>query len=154
MKILLGSLLSIAALFTGCSLNQTKSSFEHLSLTAKPVREVLRIGDMIEVVYVLSNTGPSPVRGCVTFGAGFDLWVSGAVRQNFENVDHPTCQRKFTLAPTEKLEWSEELIVRDLTPGDATLTGWVKLAIPQSCGEYGCDEFLLRASRERLAVVP
>ena len=91
--------------------------------------------------------------GCVTFGAGFDLWVSGTVRQNMESVDHPTCRRPFTLAHAESVEWSEHVYVTGIAPGAATFRGWVKLAIPESCGKYGCDEFTLRASEERLAVV-
>lgn len=153
MKILTCFFVSIAYLLTGCSPSKPNLSFANLHLTAKPVEDVLRTGDPIEVVYLLNNTGSAALRGCVTFGAGFDLWVNGTVRQNMESVDHPMCRRTFTLAPLESIKWSEQVVMKGLTPGDATFTGWIKLAIPDSCGKYGCDQFTLRASDEPLAVV-
>src|SRR5688572_5569527 len=85
-------------------------------------REV-RTGDELVVSYTLSNTGRTPMKSCLTFKEGYDLWGSKSVKQRVNAVDHPSCVESFTLAPQESITWTSTLSIPDVGQGEARFSG-------------------------------
>lgn len=136
---------ALAVAITCLAACATSRPAEQLSLAISVPKPVVSIGDWMQIDYEISNDGKGAVRGCLTFSEGFDLWGMNAVKQNLNTVDHPSCQKNFSLASGESMRWSAGFQVPDVGVGAAKLTGWIQAAVPGSCGDYGCDQTVVRS---------
>lgn len=137
----------------GCSSLSRPQSLESLRLTATPQERSVRAGDRMTVLYSLMNAGTKQITGCMTFKAGYDLWGASGVRQNINTVDHAGCIENFKLQPGKSIAWSTDFTVPDVGAGLATFDGWIQVAVPNTCDEYGCDQRVIRSEREDLEVI-
>jgi hypothetical protein len=124
---------------------------DSLSLMARPPLMIYK-DHTFEVTYRLVNDSAVTVEGCMSFASGYDLWTTSGIVQNIEFADHPVCRFPFTLRPFDEVEWIEKFEARKIGYGDAVFSGWVKVIVTGSCGQYGCEERLIRAPREHLIV--
>jgi len=66
-------------------------------------------------------------------------------------VDHPDCERRFELAPGQKLEWVEQAKL-DIGPGPARLSAWVSIVHPRDCERYGCYGTKIKAPDMKVTI--
>ena len=86
-------------------------------------RQVTLISETRQVV------GRSPVGGAATL------------------VDHPGCQRRFTVDPGAQYRWTESVEIPNVVPGPASLDLYVQVVYPRHCHKvYGCYDTTLHAS--------
>jgi hypothetical protein len=101
----------------------------------------LKVGDTsVPADFTLTNQGPGELDGC--FGPEWGVNVileSGEDAGHRESVDHPSCEKRFTLSPGQKIEWQKSVTLNDLRAGRAKVNGWLKVVDPQACDRtYGC----------------
>ena len=54
-------------------------------------------------------------------------------------IDHPGCDRPFTLPPGGTYEWVQQIeIPRSVGAGRLRINGWLYIVQPGNCGPYGC----------------
>ena len=63
------------------------------------------------------------------------------------DVDHPSCGRRFRIAPGADFSWEEAVSLPSVAAGPALLTLGVQVLWPQHCDRYGCHDTMLAASR-------
>jgi hypothetical protein len=61
-------------------------------------------------------------------------------------VDHPGCQRRFTIAPGVDFGWTESIKIPPVAFGPATLSLGVQIVYPRSCHVFGCADMMTHAS--------
>jgi hypothetical protein len=120
-----------------------------LKLTIEVEPDTPTAGQPFQLRFSLQHVGvvPEPLIACV--GANHEYTVlavplaPGIARKpldtNIATVDHPACGRRFTLRPSETLEWQDTARL-DIGPGRAVLSGWIAVVHPTDCDQYGCYE--------------
>jgi hypothetical protein len=92
--------------------------------------------------------GAAPISACVGVSHEFRALAvpsttAGRARKPLDGeikiIDHPRCERPFTLRAGETLKWRETTQL-NVGPGPAELSGWVAIVHPKDCDRYGCYE--------------
>jgi hypothetical protein len=101
----------------------------------------LAVGDTsVTADFTLTNQGSAEFDGC--FGPEWGVNVileSGQDAGHLELIDHPSCDRRFTLSPGQKIEWAKTVPLTNLRTGRAKVNGWLKVVDPKACDRtYGC----------------
>jgi hypothetical protein len=150
---------TVVLLLAGCGhmgeVNRAFRSYEQgLAVSVVVVSEEVTIGTATPAAITLSNGGPGSIAGCLGPRSQF-VWLTQPVAMRDgrppvmtygDVVDHPRCQRLFTLDPGEALTWPEDLQVPDIGPGAAELTVSVDILYPRRCHQlYGCYGLWLKA---------
>jgi hypothetical protein len=84
---------------------------------------------------MLSRDGRPPIDECTTL------------------VDHPTCERRFTLASGQELSWSTKAAFKDIGAGDAEIDVSVQVLHPADCDQYGCYGTMIAAPAVPVQIV-
>ncbi|MBI2837233.1 MAG: hypothetical protein HYX75_02900 [Acidobacteria bacterium] len=62
-------------------------------------------------------------------------------------VDHPYCDKPFSLGPGEELSWTEKVRVTDVGSGAAEVQASVSVVYPRDCEPlYGCYDTMIAAA--------
>jgi hypothetical protein len=115
-------------------------------------------GQAFEIHLSLQHTDPSGAAITACLGTSHEYRVL-AVPVNRKSlkpldvevsvVDHPGCERRFTLEPSERLEWVQPSRL-NIGPGPAELSGWVAVVHPKDCDQYGCYQTRINAPALRV----
>jgi hypothetical protein len=96
-------------------------------------------GETVIMTFHLRNISDKQVDACVA--EGWTYHVFGAKREDgaASVIDHPSCVRRFSLKPSESLEWEKPITIGEVGLGEARLFASVQLSLLQGCHElYGC----------------
>jgi hypothetical protein len=115
---------------------------------------LLNAGAQVEVELQIHNRGPRMLDACLGPSRGVsvlsDNRTGGDGRSAFGGsaslVDHPGCQRRFTLEPGGHLAWKESVGVPNVVAGPAVLMVQIQVVSPHHCDRYGCYDTVLTAS--------
>ncbi len=132
-----------------------------LALRADAPSHPMIIGDPIAMRLTLLNRGSQPVTACV--GPNQRLLLRATpmtaregrppLDERIALVDHPTCERHFSLAPGERLSWSTTVTFKDIGPGTADLDASIQVLHPHDCDQYGCYGTMIAAPPVALQLV-
>lgn len=119
------------------------------------------IGQPLELRLVLTNRGPKPIQACIGPDDHYTL-VTDPIQSREGRppsagiahlTDHPTCVRRFALAPGESFSWVERPEFADIGAGGASLSASVQVLSLSDCNEYGCYGIDVEAPAVRLQLV-
>lgn len=131
-----------------------------LRLAARPDTLSPFIGNTLGVSLELTNATSEVVSACLGVSRTIHLMavplqfrdglppIEGHVRI----VDHPYCERRFSLAPGQSLTWREDITLGDIGPGLATLSTAVQVVDPKDCDQDGCYDIMLSAPSVQLSL--
>jgi len=113
---------------------------DSLKLQVVPHTSAITVGQPTELDHVLVNAGDKTIEACI--GEGWAFHVFGSEMDNrgeIHAVDHPSCQRRFSLAVGEEIRWTKEVEVPVVSAGAGSLNGSIQLVDPHNCHRrYGC----------------
>jgi hypothetical protein len=121
----------------------------------------LSIGSAISLHVQISNVSRRTVAGCLGPDTRLILLASptvvregrAPVSEQGNITDHPSCKRRFTLAPAESLTWVNEYSVPDIGAGAATLIASFQVVYPERCHRlYGCYATFVKADEVTVAL--
>ena len=115
---------------------------------------VLNVGAEVDLELQIHNRGKRKLDACL--GPSRQMSVISDNRTGVDGrppvggfaslVDHPGCERRFTLEPGAHFGWKEAVGIPNVGPGPASLTVHIQIVSPHHCDRYGCYDTMLTAS--------
>lgn len=102
------------------------------------------------MTFGVQNQGTQRIEACV----GEERSVHSGTKGVLQIVDHPYCLKLFSLEPQAYVEWTEEIGVPDVAPGQIHLSIEVAIVDPNACERYGCYRMTLRTGAQTEARAP
>ena len=150
-----GAIGSPVALTFACILSGVGCVDPELAALARSLKleiaQADRVGlsEPVEFVFRLSSRGASVVEACLGPSRSVHYTSSGPQGTRATFVDHPGCEKEFTITPGSEITWQETLEVPHVE-GGVEVEVDVEIVNPRWCGGLGCPATQLRSDSYRI----
>ena len=127
-----------------------------LRLSIRPAANDVNAGSRLQIDFTLENTGNHRLSACRYGDSAVHFWgleAKYARTRLGPVVDHQYCEVTMSIAPHERVLWSETVEVPSVQAGPSKVMAAVRLVDPTDCDRYGCYDALISATAAEPIIV-